>query len=1836
MEFQDDNEDAGSRDGVRRTTSTPTTVGAGGMTGADAPPVPTALRAPSASHGNVPGRMVATAPVAVHVAEAAAATGEASLPAPVAVPVAEAAEATGEASFPAPVAVPVAEAAAATGEASLPAANSTRDADAQLLDSLVADTCKTFFWGGASPPRASLLGAVERATAVAVRLIAPHKDLPVDPVVASATVLKLRALVWPVADRPDVMSIFSRALCTALRSAGGVPVLTLPANVVAPLLSAMVLPVTHPDAWVTGAQLSVLAVCATTTTTTTTTSGLPTGARGRRVDQRDVPLLPRASGAGDQARQPLPTAPGFLGESVVEAVCLLLLSGLRNGTLVEDFVGAGDILRFLSMAWCSGCRSSAAATNALAALVTEDSSRVVHLALAGDSVGESHHPNSRVKLCTGVWREMSQAMSTSMHGATEQDAHGPAARALAMVVRPSMCEMLSLPGILAFVPAATPTQIPGFGSWSAAVVAYVSQLLRGVTAVLCNPSLEENDEVVTHLSAAVYTLAGTGLGLLLSSEKSLRKAARLVMCQLTSWYDPDNSSIDVVPEDSKRADDERRSWSPDVLLRLCKSVARMTAVDEATVQGDQELYPTTGPLFIFALALDAALRLVHVAAARDLSSEESTPLQSLAVCTAFVRACDAFVAALPMGDATILASTGGRGARTRLVGILARLLDEGRGRIPARTPASVIGNLRRLLLRCVCFLASEAWERPEHRAFKRAVADAWFDSLPWVWCLAFGGPGTVAREAATAAEFYWTAVGRRGQRGVPATLSVSRTTMASTTSRLLQAHDRGQLLVGGATLLNVLTNVQRTLFVGKVVRDLRELRSTVHEIIGNLEGGQGARHRGGSGTNAARHVHAHTREPGRVRTSGSGTMEDPIEIIDDDEEAGLVALPPESASAQAFNVQGVDLTHGLTAHPVRGGTVPVTGVQPGAADGGRSSTPRELTDVGDLPELSGRLAQRKAMGVFALLTSTSSWKTVSSSLLDDGEDAEDATGSAAEWRRRVLRLVTTKASLTVSTVADEMFWKDGGDRGPRGRPVSVQAPTAHLYALYGRSLALAATHTEAEQAGTVDVLILVQEHPLQIRADESTDDDGDDNDRRVRQPTYAANASPGDLCNIWVPVPDASVDGNKGGKETRGTYSTSIDAVCVSREAVTKGTALQGRGSGSTKATPLWFSVRRTDAHLLPCATKMAGLVVVTLSMSIVSDWREYSGLGEWMRLPRTIRESLEPPVPTGASSVVVPGTSSPVILEPWPNAQPPPPPPPRPPPPPPPLDIAVELDESQLGVVRTVADAFGGPRVSCVLVTGPPGTGKTRTILGVAMELIRRGCGCGDLGPIMTRLLLVSRTNAACDQIVSALLSLHALLERHDWGRRYLKSLSQAFGSVAGARMPVLFRVGLAPPKGDPIAATHIDAVVKDLLPRVYPDVVRRQEAAAAAHEALLQSLGASGSNDPTSVRDAQAAGDELVEANAAVKKSVRRLHSQVAQGAPIVVTTTATSTGNAIGDLGYHVIIVDEAASTSIPAAVSAVVRAAGEGGDEAARMTRCVVFMGDPAQLPPSSGMRYTGDLIAMGDSVFEWLQRDHPQLTLTHQHRLRPIFWTIVRGLFYSSIPVGAGMMGNKASWDNAVPLRPDWLVRASRRPLEITSTSQLPPQDRQEDFNPDTKGVSNLVEVRVVEDELRNILRGWASRPMGDLRVLVLSPYTAQRRLLDAAVRRVRATIRRPPQTHYKYTVDVATVDGSQGASVDCVFLSLARSIPRDDQQTRSRMMRFTGDRRRMNVMLSRAEAHLHVVRDMDYVAQSNTPWDAWWAGVLSGRWGGANLVRVSYVPTGRGGHQQGRPAPGCL
>lgn len=135
--------------------------------------------------------------------------------------------------------------------------------------------------------------------------------------------------------------------------------------------------------------------------------------------------------------------------------------------------------------------------------------------------------------------------------------------------------------------------------------------------------------------------------------------------------------------------------------------------------------------------------------------------------------------------------------------------------------------------------------------------------------------------------------------------------------------------------------------------------------------------------------------------------------------------------------------------------------------------------------------------------------------------------------------------------------------------------------------------------------------------------------------------------------------------------------------------------------------------------------------------------------------------------------------------------------------------------------------------------------------------------------------------------------------------------------------------------------------------------------------------------IKVVQAAQYELAEATKAVKNSVRLLRARVAREGPVLVTTSASSTGSDMGSLGYHSVIVDEPAPSSIPAAASAAVRASGGAGRESAEITRCFGFMCDLAQLPPSCGVRYSGNLVPMGNRVLARLQPDHTLLTLNEQ-------------------------------------------------------------------------------------------------------------------------------------------------------------------------------------------------------------------------------------------------------------
>lgn len=171
---------------------------------------------------------------------------------------------------------------------------------------------------------------------------------------------------------------------------------------------------------------------------------------------------------------------------------------------------------------------------------------------------------------------------------------------------------------------------------------------------------------------------------------------------------------------------------------------------------------------------------------------------------------------------------------------------------------------------------------------------------------------------------------------------------------------------------------------------------------------------------------------------------------------------------------------------------------------------------------------------------------------------------------------------------------------------------------------------------------------------------------------------------------------------------------------------------------------------------------------------------------------------------------------------------------------------------------------------------------------------------------------------------------------------------------------------------------------------------------------------------------------------------------------------------------------------------------------------------------------------------------------------------------------------------------------------MTDTSRLPANDRAHKSGSTTsnnKSLINVAELRLVEMALTDLLLAWAtSSGATELKVMLITPYTAQRNKLNEVVQSVRDSRRLPRRPCAD--VRVSTVDGCQGASVDCVILSLVRSEPGAPPGGSTD---FLSDERRVNVMMSRAQSHLHVIGDMDYLSSSEGVWKSWWDNVRR-RW----------------------------
>ena len=449
------------------------------------------------------------------------------------------------------------------------------------------------------------------------------------------------------------------------------------------------------------------------------------------------------------------------------------------------------------------------------------------------------------------------------------------------------------------------------------------------------------------------------------------------------------------------------------------------------------------------------------------------------------------------------------------------------------------------------------------------------------------------------------------------------------------------------------------------------------------------------------------------------------------------------------------------------------------------------------------------------------------------------------------------------------------------------------------------------------------------------------------------------------------------------------------------------------------------------------------------------------------------------------------------------------------PLDTA--LDARQLDAVEA-----GLRSGDVALVWGPPGTGKTRTLV----ELVRQRVARGE------RVLCCAPSNTAVDNL----------------GIRLAEANVRAI------------RIGHPARVSPHLQSLTIDAQIEHDgamdLAREWRD--RAREIRRRAMHAQAQ--GARSREDRDRLRaESRALWAEARALDRDASREIAQAERAIVERADVILATCVGADHPLLGDALFDCLVVDEAGQASDPMLLVPMTRA------------RVAVLAGDPHQLGPV----VIGGLVAqmgLSSTVFERLIGNETTVMLEEQHRMNVEIMTFPSRSMYDGKLRAAPLVANRRLADLGVkpdPARnkPVWLVDTAGKdwPEEKGDRIGYMPGDTLTNlpsfaFDPSTFNVGNAE--RVAAEVRRLLSRGLA--PNG---LAVIAAYSAQARKLRDLLKAERAA-----------GVEVGTVDGFQGREKEAVIVDLVRSNDRGE-------IGFLSDTRRMNVALTRAKRFLLVVGD---------------------------------------------------
>ncbi|XP_035411095.1 probable helicase senataxin [Cygnus atratus] len=489
------------------------------------------------------------------------------------------------------------------------------------------------------------------------------------------------------------------------------------------------------------------------------------------------------------------------------------------------------------------------------------------------------------------------------------------------------------------------------------------------------------------------------------------------------------------------------------------------------------------------------------------------------------------------------------------------------------------------------------------------------------------------------------------------------------------------------------------------------------------------------------------------------------------------------------------------------------------------------------------------------------------------------------------------------------------------------------------------------------------------------------------------------------------------------------------------------------------------------------------------------------------------------------------------------------------------EYNEDQKRAIETayamVKQHPGLPKIC--LIHGPPGTGKSKTIVGLLSRVLRGNTRnekttqktSSKIKP--NRFLVCAPSNAAVDELMKKIIV--AFKEK-------CQNRQEPLGNCGDIK---LVRLGAEKSINSEVRGFSLDKQVEHRMKRKPGDRDQDIQKKKAALDQKLDTLSRQRAMHRCEKRENQMIDDEIGRLSkerqqlASQLKEVRG-HSQKVQAdiileSDIICCTLSTSGGNLMeyafwrqGLDPFSCVIVDEAGQSCEVETLIPLIH-------------RCnkLVLVGDPRQLPPTvksvkaQDYGYDQSLMArlhrhLEEQVQKNVLRSLPVVQLTVQYRMHPDIC-----LFPSNYVYGRALKTDKATEENRCSS--DWPFQ----PYLVFDVG-----DGREER--DNESFSNPQEVKLVIELIKTIKE--KRKDLGLRRIGIITPYSAQKKKIQEELDRV-----------FKNNSpgEVDTVDAFQGREKDCIIVTCVRA------NSARGSIGFLASLQRLNVTITRARFSLFIL-----------------------------------------------------